>query len=148
MNKRITYVVLGVFLILTGLMSFIPGLAELGFVAAILALIAGALILFSRPGISNTIAWVLAALYLILLGLKDISGLSFQGMDTVIAILALAAGILFLIRAPRFKHHIGFFLFCVWLFLVGLMGLFGLGQLSLVVSIVAAASGLLMILNE
>ncbi len=148
MNKRITYVVLGIFLILTGLMNFIPGLSELGFIVSILALVAGALVLFSRPGLSNFIGWILAAVYLIALGLKDIAGLNFQGMDMIMAIVALAAGILFLIRAPRFKQHIGFLLFCVWLLLVGLSGLLNLGQFEVVVAVVAVASGVLMIINE
>ncbi len=148
MNKRITYVVLGLFLIITGLMNFIPGLADFGVIAAVLALVAGVLVLFSRPGLSNFIGWILAGIYLLALGLKDVAGLSFQGLEVIMAILALASGVLFLIRAPRFKYHIGFLLFCIWLLLVGLMGLFGLGKFGVIAAVVAVVSGVLMIANE
>jgi len=148
MNKRLTYVVLGIFLILAGLMDLIPDLSELGFLTPIIALVAGILLLASRPGSGHAIGWILAAIYLLLRGLSAIVGLSFLGMDALMAILTLAAGIFLLIRAPEFKHHIGFFLFCSWLILVGLMGLVGLGQFSVIISIAATASGVLLIIHE
>ena len=106
------------------------------------------LILITGPGISSRVGWVLAAIYLILQGLLGIINFSFAGMDIVMAVLVLSAGILLLIRAPKLSHHIGFLLFCVWLILVGLIGLIGLGQLGTVVAIIAIASGILMIINK
>jgi hypothetical protein len=47
---RLTYVVLSIFLILTGLLAFLPGLGGLGIVISILAIAAGVLILVSMPG--------------------------------------------------------------------------------------------------
>lgn len=148
MNKRLTYVVLGIFLILTGLLELIPGLSELGFLTPILAMVAGVLLLASRPGSGHAAGWIMAAIYLLLRGLSAVVALSFWGMDVLMSILALAAGVLLLIRAPKFKHHIGFFLFCIWLILVGLMGLIPVGQFSIIASIAAAASGVLLIIHE
>ncbi|MFW5713653.1 MAG: hypothetical protein ACOCYU_03195 [Brevefilum sp.] len=147
-TKRNTYIVLGIFLILTGLMSFISGLGALRIIVAILALAAGIMILISTPGVSNNIGWILAAIYLIMVGLTGLVDLSFSGMGTIMGILAMAAGVVLLIGWPGFSHHVGFILFCVWLILVGLARLVGLGDISIVSAIIAIASGILIILNE
>jgi hypothetical protein len=147
-NERLTYVILGIFLILTGLMGFISGMGALGVVAAILALAAGILILVTTPGLSHHIGWILAAIYLILVGLSGLIGFSFNGMSLIMAILAIAGGVVLLAGWPGFRHHIGFVLFCVWLILVGLTRLVALGEFSIVTAVFAIASGILMILNE
>jgi hypothetical protein len=147
-NKRTTYVVLGIFLILTGLMSFVSGLGVLSIIAAILALAAGILILVKTPGLSNNIGWILAAVYLILVGLSGLVNFSFSGMGVMMAVLAIIAGVVLLIDWPGFSHHTGFILFCIWLILVGLTGLVSLADLSVVTAIIAIASGILMILKE
>lgn len=146
--KRITYIVLGAFLILSGLVSLLSGLRGMGVIIAILAVAAGILILMSSPGISHSIGWMLAAIYLITLGLIVLLGFSFSGIGIIMAILALAAGFLLLLRAPSIKKYLGFFLFCVWLILVGLLGLINGGDIGLVVAIIAVASGVLLILNK
>ncbi len=147
-KARLTYVVLGIFLILTGLAALITGMSGLGIVISILALAAGILILIAKPGVSNYIGWIVAAGYLILLGLTGVVNISFAGMGTVMAVLAIVAGVVLLISWPGFKHNIGFLLFCLWLILVGLTGLVSLGNLSVVLAVVALASGVLLILNE
>jgi hypothetical protein len=147
-RERLTYIVLGAFLILTGLMGFIAAISGLGTVIAILAIAAGVLIIIFHPDISIRIGWILAAAYLILRGLNGLITLSFSGLGTLMAVLALAAGIVLLIKSPGLKHHIGFLLFCIWLILIGLAGLVSLGGLGVVVGIVAIAAGILIILNE
>jgi len=147
-SERTTYVVLGIFLILTGLMSFVSGLGALSIIAAILALAAGILILVTTPGLSNNIGWILAAIYLIMLGLSGLANFSFSGMGTIMAVVAIAAGVVLLIGWPGFSHHIGFILFCIWLILVGLTRLISLGDFSVVAAVIAMASGILMILDE
>ena len=147
-KERLMYVVLGIFLILAGLAVFIPGLSALGIVIAVLALIAGILILVAKPGISVFAGWVLAAIYLILVGLTALVNLGFSWLGMVMAILALVAGIVLVIKWAGFKKHLGFLLFILWLILTGLAGLLGLGSLGTVIAIVAVASGILMILNQ
>ena len=47
-NKNIGFLLLGIWLILTGLAAFIPMLAGLGMILAILAIAAGVLIVLNR----------------------------------------------------------------------------------------------------
>jgi hypothetical protein len=146
--KKLAFTVLGAFLILSGLLGLFSGLGQLGIIIPYLAIAAGVLIIVSSPGISNFIGWIVAAAYLILLGLMDVIGFSFSGIGLVMAILALVAGILLLIKMPKIASNIGFFLFCVWLILVGISGLINLGQLGVIISLVAIISGILLILNK
>lgn len=147
-SERTTYVVLGIFLILTGLMSFISGLGASSILAAILSLSAGILILVKTPGISKNIGWILAGIYLIMLGVNGLIDFSFSGMSIIMAVLAIAAGVVLLIGWRGFSHHVGFILFCVWLILMGLARLVSFGNFSMITAIIAIASGILMILNE
>jgi len=47
-TKSLGMIVLGIWLILTGLIAFVPALAGLGIVLSILAIVAGILILLGR----------------------------------------------------------------------------------------------------
>lgn len=147
-KERWTYVVLSIFLILSGLTAFLPTVGFLGIIMAVLAIAAGVLIFITKPKVSNTTGWILAAVYFILMGLKGLFsfGLAWDGI--VLGIMALIAAILMLLKWPGFKKHIGFVLFILWLILTGLMGIFGLGMLSVVTAIVALASGLFMLLDQ
>ena len=147
-KKKLTVIVIGVFLILSGLVGLIPGIGILGLVIAILALAAGVLILLYGPGVSSRIGWMIAAVYLIAKGLTSILSLSFTGMGVVLAILALAAGVLLLISGLKIKGNIGYLLFFIWLVLVGLAGLVSLGQIGMVIDIVALVAGILLIMNK
>jgi hypothetical protein len=146
-KKKITVIVLGSFLILSGLAGLVGGLGGLGVVIAILALAAGVLLLVFTPGISINIGWILAASYMILRGLVGIISLSFTGMNLIMNLLALTAGILLLIRMPKIRKNIGYLLFFIWLILVGLIGLVGFGPLGVIVHIVALAGGIVIILS-
>jgi hypothetical protein len=146
-KQKITAVVLGAFLILSGLAGLVSGLGGLGLVMAILAVAAGVMILAFTPGVSFRIAWLVAAIYLIVNGLSSILGFSFSGMGTVMAILALAAGVLLLIRMGKIRANIGYLLFFIWLVMIGLMGLVSLGQLGMVLDITALTAGILIILH-
>jgi hypothetical protein len=146
-KQKITAVVLGAFLILSGLAGLVSGLGGLGLVMAILAVAAGVMILAFTPGVSFRIAWLVAAIYLIVNGLSSILGFSFSGMGTVMAILALAAGVLLLIRMGKIRANIGYLLFFIWLVMIGLMGLVSLGQLGMVLDIIAITAGILIILH-
>jgi hypothetical protein len=148
MTKRFTYVFLGIFLIVTGLLNFISELDTLSIVAPILAIAVGVLILIATPGISIFFGWIVASIYLLVRGGSAVLNLSFSGMDTFLSILALAAGILLIIRTPGFRHHIGFLLFCLWLILIGLVGLVSVGELGSIIAGIAIASGILLILNQ
>jgi hypothetical protein len=68
-------------------------------------------------------------------------------MDIVLAILALVAGIMLLARMPKVRNNTGYLLSFIWLILVGVGGLVGLGALGIVVNIIALAAGILLILD-
>jgi hypothetical protein len=96
--RNLGTILLGIWLILSGLLPLvtiqIPG-AEL--ILAILAIAAGALILF-RPGqISRTWGVILLCAWLILSGLVAIISLAIPGGEVVLGLLAIAAGILILL---------------------------------------------------
>jgi hypothetical protein len=146
-RERLMYILLGVFLLLTGLVAFISGLPTLGMIVSILALLAGFMIFIAHPDISIFIGWILTAAYLLLLGLSGVVNLSFKGMETITSVLAIVAGFILLVGGPGLKRHIGFLLFCLWLIFVGFTGLFGFGNVDLISSIIALVSGVLMIVN-
>ncbi len=147
-RERIMYVLLGAFLILAGLVAIVPSLGALDIVIAVLALIVGILIFVTHPGISIFTGWALAGVYFILIGLQGVIHFGFSSVGIIRSILALAAGVVLLVGWPKFSHHIGFFLFALWLVLVGLTGLVGLAGFGIVTAVVAIASGVLLILNE
>jgi hypothetical protein len=144
---KLTTLVLGAFLVLSGLAGLVSGLGGLGLVTAILAVAAGVLILAYTPGVSFRIGWLLAAIYLIIYGLANILSFSFSGMGTIMAILALAAGVLLLIRMGKVLARFGYLLFFIWLILVGLVALVSLGPLGILIDIIALVAGILIIVG-
>jgi hypothetical protein len=64
---------------------------------ALLAIVAGALLLIGNVRLSGRLGLPLLAAYLILLGLIGLLALSFSGNEIVLGVLALASGILLLI---------------------------------------------------
>ncbi len=147
-TKRLTFIILGTFLIISGLMNFISGLSSLSIIIPIFALVTGIVILVVTPGISSFIGWIIFSVYLIARGGTVIFNFSFPGLSTVLAVLALAAGLLLIVRTPGFKHHIGFLLLCVWLILIGLAGLVTIGEVEMIIAGLAIVSGIFLILNE
>lgn len=146
-KNKLTVIVLGAFLILSGLAGLVAGLGGLGLVVAILAIAAGILLLLFTTGVSHRIGWALAAVYLIILGLVGLLNFSFPSMGIVMAIPALVAGILLVVQMGRIKGNLGYLLFFIWLILVGLVGLVSLGPLGMVIDVLALAAGILMILG-
>ena len=90
-------ILLALFLIGIGLMSLVGG-SGLGILVGLLALAAGILLIWPRWRVfTSALGWLLLAIYLILIGLMFVLGLSFSGIDVIVGILALAAGVLILI---------------------------------------------------
>ena len=99
-SRSLGAILLGIWLILTGLLPLvetslkIPG-AEI--VLAILAIAAGVILLL-RPGqISRTLGVILLCAWLILTGLVALTSLAIPGGEVVLGLLAIAAGILILL---------------------------------------------------
>ena len=97
-SRNLGTILLGIWLILTGLLPLItltiPG-SEI--VLALLAIAAGVLLVF-RPGqLSRTLGVILLCAWLILTGLLALTAIVIPGGEIVLALLAIAAGILILI---------------------------------------------------
>ncbi len=74
------------------------GSSSLGVIAAILAIAAGIMLLWPGWRVFRTaLGWFLLALYLVAVGLISLIGLSFSGIGAIVAVLAIAAGVLLLL---------------------------------------------------
>jgi hypothetical protein len=95
---------------------------------------------------------ILLGIWLALTGLVSLTGLSFNGLGTILALLALAAGILLLIegRGRRLTHNLGVLLLAIWLILTGAIALLGLSfpAAGTIAAILAIAAGVLLLLRR
>jgi hypothetical protein len=103
-NRSISMLLLGIWLILTGLIAiFGLSFANSGTIMALLALLAGAIILMEAVNISRrsrterAVGMILLGIWLLLTGLLPLFTITFEGQDIIMALLALAAGVLILI---------------------------------------------------
>ncbi len=99
-DKRLGEVLLAVWLILSALLSLLSiSFTGSGVVLGLLALAAGVLLLSgARLKFKNSLALLLLGIWLILEGLVMLLALSFSGLGIVRGVLALAAGILLLLK--------------------------------------------------
>lgn len=88
--------------------------------------------------------------WLILAGLVPLAGLRFPAYDVVMAVLALAAGILILVGPIRFRRSLGAILLAVWLILQSLLPLLNISipRGHLLLALLAIAAGILLLLDN
>ncbi len=109
--------------------------------------------------ISSNLGMILLAIWLILTGLLPLLRISIPGGETLLAILAIAAGILILLGPSRlaggFKsvqltRSLGMILLGIWLILVGLLPLLGLNipAEATILALLAVAAGVLILLGR
>lgn len=93
-------ILLGIWLIVTALLYFIKvSIPGQGIILGLIALVAGILLLSARGGVSLPFTGsILLAIWLIIEGALTLLGISFPGLALVMALLALAAGVLLLLR--------------------------------------------------
>ncbi|OGO34200.1 MAG: hypothetical protein A2Z16_06420 [Chloroflexi bacterium RBG_16_54_18] len=95
---------------------------------------------------------ILLAIWLILYGAIPLIGISIPSADLILAILAVAAGLLILLGQRRFhfKGNFGFLLLAVWLILVGLLQLINIGfpASGTVTAILAIAAGVFLLIRR
>jgi hypothetical protein len=107
LTNNIGMVLLAIWLILTGLLPLLNiSIAGIGIILAILAIAAGVLILLRPTGgssrlgsvrLSSNLGMVLLAIWLIVTGLLPLLSVSIPAIGTILAVLAIAAGVLILI---------------------------------------------------
>ncbi len=109
--------------------------------------------------ISSNLGMILLAIWLILTGLLPLLGISFPGAATLLAILAIAAGVLILLgparlaggfRSMRTTGSWGMILLGIWLILVGLLPLLGISipAGATILALLAIAAGVLILMGR
>jgi|FLYN01.1.fsa_nt_gi hypothetical protein len=99
---------------------------------------------FNNPGM------ILLGIWLVAQGLVNLIGFTFQGLGVILALLALAAGVLLLIGARRWRSNLGLVLLSIWLILTGLFALIGFtfqGS-GVLMALLALAAGVLLLLRR
>jgi hypothetical protein len=98
-------ILLAIWLILAGLLPLLSlTFPASGTIMAVLALVAGVLILMNNlrmgrgAGLPANLGYLLLAIWLILTGLLPLLNIDFAGSGTILAILGIAAGVLLLLR--------------------------------------------------
>jgi hypothetical protein len=103
-NQNLGNILLAIYLIGVGLIAIVPSLSQLSIVLAIIAIAAGVVMLLGQRGgrfsVSANLGWILLAIWLIIEGILglNILKINFSGLDIILAILAIAAGVLILLR--------------------------------------------------
>lgn len=146
---KLANLILAIFLIAYGLLALISGLGSLAIVVDILAIAAGVLILILHgKKIKKQLGWLLSAIYLIVLGLMGLLSFSFNGLDVIMAVLAIAAGVVFILTQKKITKNLGLLLFAIFLIAVGLFHFVSLGNLDIVLNILAIAAGVLLLMGK
>jgi hypothetical protein len=109
--------------------------------------------------ISNNLGMILLAIWLILTGLLPLLSIGIPGGETLLAILAIAAGVLILLgparltgglRSMRGTRNWGMLLLGIWLILAGLLPLLSLSipAGATILALLAVAAGVLILLGR
>ncbi len=109
--------------------------------------------------LTNNIGMVLLAIWLILMGLLPLLSISIPGIDLILAILAIAAGVLILLRpaggtrrlgSVRLSGNLGMVLLAIWLIVTGLLPLLSLNipAIGTILAVLAIAAGALILLGR
>jgi hypothetical protein len=100
----------------------------------------------------KTWANILLGIWLIVTGLVNLGGIRFSGSSTIVAVLAVAAGTLFLLsdRSEKLSARMATILLGVWLVATGLVPLLHIrfSGSGVVLAVLAIASGVLMLIRR
>jgi hypothetical protein len=100
----------------------------------------------------NNAGLVIMAVWLIIKGLAELFRLTFTGMDLILPLVAIFAGVLLLlrIRDSSMSVNLGFLLLSVWFILTGLIPLLGVSfpELYFVMAILGLAAGILILISQ
>jgi hypothetical protein len=153
--KNLGIILLAIWLIALGALAlFTIGIASAGMLLAILAIAAGVFILWDLRGtrLNNNLGMLLLGIYLILWGVLPLLSISFPSSDLILYLLAIAAGVLFLLnrRGRTWRKNLGMLLLSIWLILTGLLPLLSIGfpPLGTLMAILAIAAGVLLLLRR
>ena len=97
-----------------------------------------------NPGIILLSVWLIAS------GLFTVLRISFTGSGVVLAILAIAAGVVILLQGKSLPARIGIILLSIWLIIGGLLSLLhtGFPGSGIALAVLAIAAGVLILLSR
>ena len=100
--------------------------------------------------ITKDIGVLLLAAYLVVKGLSEVIELEFAGMEAVLAVMAIAAGVMFVFGIGKLPTGLSRIVFGIYLLLIGLLALFPVEfpQQELVMGILAVVAGLLLLFRR
>jgi hypothetical protein len=108
--------------------------------------------------LNRNIGMILLAIWLILTGLLPLLNLSISGIGTIMALLAIAAGVFILLPgrlgrgsgSSRLVANLGMLLLAIWLIVTGLLSVLSVNFPSsgIVLAILAVAAGVLILLRR
>ena len=97
-------------------------------------------------------AWILLAIWLIATGLVPLLDIRIPSGDTLLGLLAIAAGVFMLLGQKKFKYkgNLGMLLLSIWLIVTGLLPLLKLNfpVLGVIMAVLAVAAGVLLLLKR
>lgn len=98
----------------------------------------------------NNLGVLLLGVWLVASALVTILNISFSGSTTILAVLALAAGVLILVGSRTMPRNLGMILLSIWLIITGLLPLINLTfeGITIVMGVLALAAGALLILRR
>ena len=99
---------------------------------------------------SRNLGTILLGIWLILTGLLPLVTIKVPGAEIVLAILAIAAGVILLLRPGQISRTLGVILLCAWLILSGLVVItsFAIPGGAVVLGLLAIAAGILILLGR
>jgi hypothetical protein len=108
--------------------------------------------------LNRNIGMIILAIWLILTGLLTLLNVNIPGIGTIMALLAIAAGVFVLLPgrlgrvsgSSKLKDNLGMPLLAIWLIVTGLLSLFSFSFPSsgIVLAILAIASGVLILFRH
>ena len=100
--------------------------------------------------LTKNLGLFLLSIWLILMGLLSLLRITIPFSDSILALLAIAAGVVILLRPVKPTSRLGVLLLGIWLIATGLLPLLGLNipASDIIVALLAVAAGILILLRR
>lgn len=152
-NKKLGMLLLGILLIALGVLSIVSmRVSGLDLILNIFAIITGIVIIIALGRVSGAleIGMLLLGIWLVIWGLFPLIGVSFSGLGVLLAILAIAAGVLILIGLnwKKLAKNIGKLLLAIWLLIAGLTAIGTIAISGVVSAVLAILAGIFILIER
>ena len=152
-NKKLGMLLLGILLIALGVLSIVAmSVSGLGLILNIFAIVTGVVIIIALGRVSGAleIGMLLLGIWLVLWGLFPLIDVSFSGLGVLLAVLAIASGVLILIGLNWKKagKNIGKILLAIWLLIAGLTSLGTIVISGVVTAVLAIIAGIFILIER